>query len=114
MRKGIMMYELCLVVKPDCAEAHNNLGVLYRSMGNMEKAFNCYLSALQINPRFHQALSNVAVIYTSQVTHDLITACFIHIPSISDLGMDFNFATQCRMIRIVYCQLKKQGSATPE
>ena len=63
------MYEVCLLVKPAYAEAHNNLGVMYRTLGNLEKAYQCYMNALQLNPKFHHALSNVAVIYTTQVRH---------------------------------------------
>jgi len=54
-------------VAPECAEAHNNLGVIHRELNNLSKALQCYLAALHIRPTFHQALNNVAVLYTSQV-----------------------------------------------
>jgi hypothetical protein len=33
---------------PHCAEAFNNLGVLHKERGNLEKAMQCYMSALQV------------------------------------------------------------------
>ena len=48
-------YETALAVAPGCAEAHNNLGVLHRELGNMERAAACYTAALQARPNFPQA-----------------------------------------------------------
>lgn len=39
---------------PNYAEAHNNLGVLYRELGNMERAAACYTAALNVRPNFPQ------------------------------------------------------------
>ena len=47
-------YETALGVAPACAEAHNNLGVLHRELGNMEKAMLCYTAALNARPNFPQ------------------------------------------------------------
>lgn len=37
-----MMYELALHFNPNCAEACNNLGVIYKDKDNLEKAVECY------------------------------------------------------------------------
>ena len=47
-------YETVLAVCPGCAEAHNNLGVLHREAGNMERAAACYQGALAARPGFPQ------------------------------------------------------------
>ena len=60
------------MVTPECAEAHNNLGVLHREQGNLEQALRCYLAALHIRPNFPQGLNNLAVVYTAQVRELLI------------------------------------------
>ena len=48
------MYEFTLNFNPACAEAHNNLGVLYKERDNLERAVECYLNALTIRPDFPQ------------------------------------------------------------
>ena len=36
------MYELALHFNPHCAEACNNLGVIYKDRDNLDKAVECY------------------------------------------------------------------------
>jgi protein O-GlcNAc transferase len=57
---------MSIAANPGCAEAHNNLGVLYREAGNMDRAVRCYESALRCRPGFPQGLSNLAVVLTQQ------------------------------------------------
>lgn len=40
-------------------QALNNLGVLHRERGNLERAAQCYTAALQIRPNFPQVLTFV-------------------------------------------------------
>ena len=47
-----------------CAEAFNNLGVIYKDRGNLDQAIHYYHEALQANPAFSQTLNNLSVIYT--------------------------------------------------
>lgn len=37
-----MFYELALHFNPHCAEACNNLGVIYKDRDNLDKAVECY------------------------------------------------------------------------
>ena len=41
-------------MSPACAEAHNNLGVLYREEGDVGRAEACYQAALDARPNFPQ------------------------------------------------------------
>eukprot|EP00897_Mesotaenium_endlicherianum_P006101 jgi/Mesen1/5519/ME000279S04732 len=65
--KAVVMYELALHFNPQCAEACNNLGVIYKDRDNLEKAVECYQKALTIKPSFSQSLNNLGVVYTVQV-----------------------------------------------
>jgi tetratricopeptide (TPR) repeat protein len=47
-------YELTTHFNPGCAEAWNNLGVLYKEADNLERAAECYMSALNTRPNFPQ------------------------------------------------------------
>jgi len=57
-------YEMAILLDPNCAEAHNNLGVLAKDRGNLDQAMAHYHQALQANPNFSQTLNNLAVITT--------------------------------------------------
>ncbi|KAM3239823.1 hypothetical protein ACQJBY_053485 [Aegilops geniculata] len=64
--KAIVFYELALHFNPRCAEACNNLGVIYKDRDNLDKAAECYQMALSIKPNFSQSLNNLGVVYTVQ------------------------------------------------
>lgn len=40
--QAVVMYELGLHFNPLCAEACNNLGVIYKDRDNLDKAVECY------------------------------------------------------------------------
>ena len=80
--RALFMYEMTLHFNPTCAEAYNNLGVLYRDRENLEKAVECYMAALTIRPNFPQvrgeALSvqtHFKIILTSAACG--VTACLL-------------------------------------
>ena len=57
-------YEMAVLFDSKCAEAYNNLGVIYKDRGNLDQAIHFYHEALQANPAFSQTLNNLSVIYT--------------------------------------------------
>ena len=57
-------YEMAVLFDNKCAEAYNNLGVIYKDRGNLDQAIHYYHEALQANPAFSQTLNNLSVIYT--------------------------------------------------
>lgn len=98
--QAIVFYELAFHFNPHCAEACNNLGVIYKDRDNLDKAVECYQAiifffffkkniwiaeeiyilfklrlhvlqmALSIKPNFSQSLNNLGVVYTVQVNID--------------------------------------------
>ena len=64
--RAIISYETTLKLRPQCAEAWNNLGVLHREKNNVERAVECYVRAVSINPNFAQPLNNIGILYTMQ------------------------------------------------
>jgi len=50
-----------LDIKPDYAEAHNNLGVALRDLGELDEAVATYRRALEIKPDYAEAHSNLGV-----------------------------------------------------
>ena len=95
--QAIVFYELAFHFNPHCAEACNNLGVIYKDRDNLDKAVECYQViqclwkikflytecmklllifviyslqlALTIKPNFSQSLNNLGVVYTVQVQY---------------------------------------------
>jgi tetratricopeptide (TPR) repeat protein len=55
--RALFAYEMAAALNPTCAEALNNIGVIHRERGNMERAAQCYTAALQIRPNFPQVLA---------------------------------------------------------
>lgn len=71
--RAIFAYEMAAALNPACAEALNNLGVLHRERGNLERASHCYTAALQIRPNFPQ-------VPRRSLSHsDLDGCCFYHL-----------------------------------
>lgn len=103
--QAIVFYELAFHFNPHCAEACNNLGVIYKDRDNLDKAVECYQAslkpsnicgdiahfrvvisydihfclqlALSIKPNFSQSLNNLGVVYTVQVLY-LVSILFIY------------------------------------
>jgi tetratricopeptide (TPR) repeat protein len=59
-REAIEHYEQALRIKPDYAEAHNNLGVALMELGRTQDAIAQYEQALRINPNFSEAQKGLA------------------------------------------------------
>jgi tetratricopeptide (TPR) repeat protein len=53
--KAIKHYRTALELKPDCAEAHFNLGLVYFQQGLTKKAREEFEEALRIDPGYGKA-----------------------------------------------------------
>ena len=61
-------YRAAIAVAPDCAEAHNNLGTIYRGLGQVQLAVASYRAALDVRPTFPQVgLRRPAAVSTSLI-----------------------------------------------
>lgn len=59
--KAIACYERAIALRPDHAEAHNNLAAAMVSEGWIEAAIAHYREALRVKPDYDEALSNLGV-----------------------------------------------------
>ena len=62
MPEAVACYRRALELKPDYAEAHNNLGIALKEQGNLEEAAACYLRALRLDPLFVKPCYNLAAV----------------------------------------------------
>ena len=46
-------------LKPDFAEAHNNLGVAFKNQRKLDEAVACYRRALELKPDYAEAHNNL-------------------------------------------------------
>ena len=60
MDEAIVHYQKALQIKPDYAEAHNNLGNALLQKGRVDEAITHYQKALQIKPDSPEVLNNLA------------------------------------------------------
>ena len=61
MQEAIGHYEQALRIKPDYAEAHNNLGIALVQAGRMQEAIGHYEQALRIKPDYAEAHYNLGM-----------------------------------------------------
>ena len=57
--EAVACYRRALELKPDYAEAHNNLGNALKDQGKLDEAVACYRRALELKPDFAEAHNNL-------------------------------------------------------
>ena len=60
--KAVASYQHVLNLKPDFAEIHNNLGIIFRDTGRLQEAEPCFQQALKIKPDYVEAHINLGVV----------------------------------------------------
>jgi tetratricopeptide (TPR) repeat protein len=63
-------------LKPDFAQAHNNLGVSLQDQGKLEDAVACYRRALELKPDYAEAHNNLGAALKDQGKLEDAVACF--------------------------------------
>ena len=53
------IWERSIIINPNFARAHNNLGSILQGQGRLNEAIECYNKALKINPDFAGVHSNL-------------------------------------------------------
>ena len=73
MDRAIAAYKKALSLKPDYANAYNNMGVALTEQGNLEEATIAYNKAISIKPNYANAHRNLSSIkkYTEDDKHFL-------------------------------------------
>ncbi len=62
-KEAKILYEKVIEIDPNHADAHNNLGIIFSILGDLEKAKNCYEETLKINPKNFNAYNNIGNIF---------------------------------------------------
>ena len=60
---ALELYNQILEINPGHQGAHNNLGVLFKELGEPQKAKDCYEKAIEIDPNYVTAYNNLGIIF---------------------------------------------------
>ena len=63
-------------LKPDDANAWNNMGVAYAKKGEHDEAIGCYRRAVEIKPEMHEAWYNMGIAYAEKGEYDEAISCY--------------------------------------
>ena len=74
--EAVACYRRALELKPDFAEAHNNLGNTFKGQGRLDEAVACYRRALELKPDFAEVHDNLGGVLTEQGKLDEAVACY--------------------------------------
>ncbi len=74
--KGAEHITAALRINPLVAEAHNNLGNAFQSLGKISEAISAYRQALLINPNYAQPNNNLGNVFEEQDQLDKAIACY--------------------------------------
>ena len=64
--KAIKAYKKAILIKPNYAEAFNNMGVALKDIGNVDEAIRIFKKAILIKPDYVEAYNNLGIAYKDQ------------------------------------------------
>jgi Tfp pilus assembly protein PilF len=76
--EAIACYEQALQIRPDNAEAHNNLGAALMRQEKRDRAIHCYMKAIRLKPDYADVFSNLAIALREQGRLDEASVCCQH------------------------------------
>jgi predicted O-linked N-acetylglucosamine transferase (SPINDLY family) len=65
-----------LALRPDFAEAHNNLGNVFRAQGRLDEALACYRRTLELKPDYAEGHFNLGIALQDQGKLDEAIVCY--------------------------------------
>ena len=69
-------YYKVLEIDPNVVEAHNNLGVIFKDLGENQKAKECYEKAIEINSNYVEAHNNLGTVFYQSGEHQKAKECY--------------------------------------
>ena len=70
------LYNQVLKNNPNHSQALNNLGIIFKGLGDNQKAKECYEKAIEINPDYSDAYHNLAVIFQNLKNYQKAKECY--------------------------------------
>ena len=69
-------YKQVLKIDPNYAAANNNLGIIFKELGEYQKAKDCYEKAIEINPNYLDAHYNLGLVFRELRENQKAKECY--------------------------------------
>ena len=66
IEQAVPYYQKAIALNPNCAQAYNDLGIIFETKGNIEEAEKLYLKAIEVASDYPNSYSNLALLYERQ------------------------------------------------
>jgi len=76
LKEAQNFYNQVLKINPNHSSTLNNLGALFKQLGEIQKAKSCYEKTLKINPNFSDAHNNLGIVYRELGDHQKAVSCY--------------------------------------
>ena len=71
------LYNQVLKIDPNYVDAHNNLGIIFKALGEHQKAKDCFEKAIKINPNYADAHYNLGNIFKELGENEKAKDCYV-------------------------------------
>tara|TARA_B100001769_G_C22056859_1_gene568189 strand:- start:76 stop:1290 length:1215 start_codon:yes stop_codon:yes gene_type:complete len=97
LRVAENLYNETLKTNPNHVDSLNNLGVVFKKLGELQKAKSCYEKAIEINPSYASAHNNLGIVFKKLGELQKAKSCFEktieinpnHVDAHNNLGVVF-------------------------
>ena len=100
------LYNQVLKINPNHSQALNNLGVIFKTLGEKQKAKECYEKAIEIDPNYANAHNNLGAIYQELGEIEKAKNCYE-----KAIEIDLNYADAHNNLGIVFKNLGENEKA---
>ena len=69
-------YYKVLEIDPNYVNAHNNLGIIFKELGEYQKAKSCFEKAIEIDPNYIDAYNNLGFIFKDLGDFQKAKSCY--------------------------------------
>jgi protein O-GlcNAc transferase len=76
LNEAVACFKKLLARQPDLVDGHNDLGITYAYLGNLDDAIACYQTAIQLKPDFDSAYNNLGSALHGKGKSDEAIACY--------------------------------------
>ena len=60
--KAKQLLQKAIKIQPNAVAAHNNLGIVFKKLGKLQKSISSFEKAIQINPNYADAHYNLGIV----------------------------------------------------
>ena len=93
-------YHKVLKINPNHVNTHNNLGVIFKTLGEKQKAKECYEKAIEIDPNYANAHNNLGVAFKELKENQKAKSCYEKV-----IKIDPNYVNAHNNLGVIFKEL---------